>query len=682
LIFWDFSLGLWKVITEQSPPFGKSLKKSKVSPQPAEKRIMGMALSGLASGFDWKSIVDQLIEVSRAPQNRMRAEQQSNTKKSSALDDIRGKVATLQSSLSALSSPDSFLKKAASIADKTSNWTATATSDTPAGDYNVELISLATPTILRGRPDIGEAVRTYDRVSQSWVGTTVTAGKFTINGKQITIDPAVDRWEDVIQRIEASGAGVYVDWNKRNNPPQNWDSFKDDIFTLKTGSASWVFPSTPTTAAGTISLGAANDTSNFLQVLRLYNSGVTTVGGVSSVSTQTDANAQEGSIAHGLGMLRLDVPLANALPAQHYQGGLAAIGGVTTFGDQAGSFKVNGETISYTTTSTVQDILNSITSSAAGVSATYDRKFDQIVLQNKTPGNVAINIDTTGDFGEVADGLGLIPITDPTRNAGAGGTISQTIGQNATFRINGGGILQAQSSTLTETDHGIKGLTINANSLSPAAGGGTYTPTKITVAGDNTSAKDALNNFIKAYNDVQNSIENYTKVTVTGTKVSSAILAGNQELRTLSRSLRSSLFQSAGLPGTVNRLSDLGVNTTGIENTISLTNATALESKLASASSDVTSFLQTATTGFVARFKTILGNVVSESGSAAGGFKTTQQSLTKQNTSIDKQIEDMERRLTSQRSMMEASFIAMERAQAGFQQQAGYLAKAFAGNSR
>jgi flagellar hook-associated protein 2 len=642
---------------------------------------MGMALSGLASGFDWKSIVDQLIEVSRAPQNRMRAEQQTNTKKSSALDDIRGKVATLQTSLSALSSPASFLKKAATIADKTSNWSATARSDTPAGEYNVEMISLATPTILRGRPDIGEAVRTYDRVSQSWLGATITPGKFTINGKQISIDPAVDSWEDVIKRIESSGAGVFVDWNKRNNPPQNWDSFKDDIFTLKTGTAAWAFPSTPATAPGTISLGAANDSSNFLQILRLYNSQVTTSGGVSSVSTQTDANTQEGSLAHGLGMLRLDVPLANALPAQPYQGGLHAPSGVTTFGDQDGSFKVNGETITYTTSSTVQDILDSITSSAAGVTATYDRKFDQIVLQNKIPGNVAINIDTTGDLGEVADGLGLIPITDPTRNAGAGGTISQTLGQNATFRINGGGILQAQSSTLTETDHGIKGLTINANSLSPAAGGGAYTPTKITVSGDNTSAKEALNNFIKAYNDVQNSIENYTKVTVSGTKVTSAILAGNQELRSLSMSMRSSIFQSAGLSGSVNRLSDLGVNTTGIENTISLTNASTLESKLASASSDVTNFLQTATTGFVARFKAILGSVVSESGSAAGGLKSSLASLTKQNSSIDKQIEDMERRLTSQRSMLESSFIAMERAQAQFQQQSGYLAKAFAGNN-
>jgi flagellar hook-associated protein 2 len=646
---------------------------------------MGIALSGLASGFDWKSLVDQLVEVSRAPQNRMRVEQQTNTKKSSALDDIRGKLATLQSSLSTLSSPDSFLKKGATIADTNSNWTATATKDTPAGDYNVEMMSLATTTVLRGRPDIGEAVRDYDLISQSWLGSTITAGTFTINGKQITIDPATQKWGDIVKSIENSGAGVFVDWNRRNSP--YYQSFKDDLFTLKTGSANWPAgtdwqtwgnspPPAPTTSSGSINLGAANDTSNFLQVLRLYNSGVSqNVAGISTVTTQIDPNSQEGSIAHGMGMLRLDVPLANALPAQSYQGGLPA-----TFGNQAGSFKVNGETIAYNTSSTVQQILDQITASAAGVSATYDRKYDQIVLQNKTPGNVAINIDVTGDNGSVADGLGLIAIPASNSRYAAGGTISQTIGQNATFRINGGGILQAQSSTLTETDHGIKGLTINANSSSPVSGG-VYTPTKITVAGDNTAAKEALNNFIKAYNDVQNTIENYTKVTVNGTKVTSSILSGNQELSSLARSMRSSLFQDYGGSGTVKRMSDLGVKTAGIENTISLADATALESKLASASSDVTNFLQTATTGFVARFKTILGRAVAESGSAAGGFKTTMESLRKQNTSLDKQIEDMERRLTAQRSMLESSFIAMETAQSRFQQQSGYLAKAFAGNN-
>ena len=635
---------------------------------------MGMALSGLASGFDWKSIVDQLIEVSRAPQTRMRREQTTNSQKSSALTDIQGKLASLKTSVAALNSQDSLLKKSATIADKNSNWTATATKDTPAGDYNVELMSQATTTVLRGRPDIGEAVRDDDELAKSWLGSTITAGTFTINGKQITINPSTDRWGDVVKKIEESGAGVIVDWNRRT--PPDYPSFKDDIFTLKTGSANWADPDwqswgssppTATPAPGSITLGAANDTSNFLQVLRLYNSGVTSGGGVASVSTQTDANPQEGSIAHGMGMLRLDLPLANSLFAQAYQGG------VSSFGNVSGSFKVNGATINYTPSTTVQDILNNITASSAGVSATYDRKYDQIVLQNKTPGNVAINIDATGDDGNVADGLGLIPITDPSR-AGAGGTISQTLGQNATFRINGGGILQAQSSTLTETDHGIKGLTINANSLTTAGN-----PTKITVAGDTSAAKDALNDFVAKYNDVQNTIEKYTKVTTTGGKVTSSILSGNTELSSISRKLRAELTKSSGLSGTINRLSDLGVSSSGIQNTISF-NSSVLESKLASVTDDVTNFFKdtNTTTGFMARFKTnFLDKLVTDAGSATGGLQAQLNTITKQNTSLDKQIAEVETRLASQRSLLEGSFIAMEKAQSQYQQQGAYLAKTY-----
>jgi flagellar capping protein FliD len=110
-----------------------------------------------------------------------------------------------------------------------------------------------------------------------------------------------------------------------------------------------------------------------------------------------------------------------------------------------------------------------------------------------------------------------------------------------------------------------------------------------------------------------------------------------------------------------------------------LSNATALESKLSSAADDLANFFKTPTTGFVARFDKLLSSVVTESGSAAGSFKARQDSISKQNSSIDKQIEDMERRLASQRAMLESSFIAMERAQSGFQQQSAYLAKTFNG---
>ena len=640
---------------------------------------MGMALSGLASGFDWKSIVDQLIEVSRAPQNRMRTEKSTNASKSSALTEIQGKLASLKTSVAALNSPDSLLKKSATIADKTSNWAATATKDTPAGDYNVELMSQATTTIFKGRQDIGRAVETFTYIGNvtdgSWLGSTITAGTFTVNGVQISVNPATEKWEDLITRIEnltsAAGKPVIVSWLKRatSGLGAGAEAFVDEKFTITSGSTFNTSTGHGNSNGQTLTLGSATDTSNILQVLRLYANGTSSV----TSSGETNAITATADYPHGLGMVQLDVPLrsGNLHPrfASSYQGGPGEI----TQG--SGTFQVNGIDINYATaTDTIQTILDKITASSAGVSASYDRKYDQIVLQNKKPGNTAINIGVSGDGSSLANALGLIP------GPAAASDTDMVLGQNATFRINGGGILQAQSSTLTETDHGIKGLTINANSLSPQSGG-TYTPTKITVAGDTSAAKDALNNFVSKYNDVQDTIEKYTKVTTTGGKVTSSILSGNTELSSISRKLRSELTKSSGLTGTINRLSDLGVSSSGIQNTISF-NSSVLESKLASVTDDVTNFFKdtNTTTGFIARFKTnFLDKLVTDSGSATGGLQAQLSSITKQNTSLDKQIAEVETRLASQRSMLESSFIAMEKAQSQYQQQGAYLAKTYSG---
>jgi flagellar capping protein FliD len=105
---------------------------------------------------------------------------------------------------------------------------------------------------------------------------------------------------------------------------------------------------------------------------------------------------------------------------------------------------------------------------------------------------------------------------------------------------------------------------------------------------------------------------------------------------------------------------------------------------LATATADISEFLQGNTSnadqGLIDRLDKILGSYVSDSGTASGGLKTQLDSITKQNTSLDKQIEEVERRLASQRSLLENSFIAMEKAQSQFQQQSAYLAKTFSGS--
>jgi flagellar hook-associated protein 2 len=579
---------------------------------------MGMALSGLASGFDWKSIVDQLIEVSRAPQNRMRTEKSSNASKSSAINEIKGLLSTFKSSLTSLASEEALYKKSATFKDTSTNWKASASKDTPAGEYKFNFSSEATSSKLTGSTGLVSPLVATDSLSNISVGRTIVggAGKFvTVNGTQIAIN-TTDDLQTTLSNFTAAGVTA---------------SLAGDRIKLVSN-----------TANQRISLGAPNDTSNFLQAMRLSGQG-----------TLVGSNYEVTSANPDLSAPKLNVPLnSSGLNALN-----PVVDGVTE------TILINGVSIGYTKNDTVQMVMDRINESTAGVTAIYDISQGKFSLTNKTTGNVGISVQDTA-LGTLGAALGLT----------TGTTLVN--GSDATFSVNGGGSLTSRSNILDETAHGIKGLSVTANSVSNQT---------LTVAGDYSSAKDSLNDFIAKYNAVQNAIEKYTKVTISGDKVSSAILAGNRELSVLSRSLRTALYQSGtGITGTVKRLSDLGINFAGIESTISLTKSSVLESKIATATDDISEFLQGNTTnadqGLIDRLDKLLGSYVSDSGTASGGLKAQLDSITKQNTSLDKQIEEVERRLASQRSLLENSFIAMEKAQSQFQQQSSYLAKTFSGS--
>jgi flagellar hook-associated protein 2 len=583
---------------------------------------MGMALSGLASGFDWKSIVDQLIEVSRAPQSRMKKEQSANSVKTSALNEIKGLLSSLKSSVSSLASTQAIQKKSATFENTSTNWTASANTNASAGTYKFEILSEATASKLTGAVGIasrldapfppGFAITTP--LSDLPIGRTITGGIFTVNGVQLGPFTTANTFEEV--RSAFSSAGVSASYNSTT-----------DKIELTTGPG-----------GAPIILGASNDTSNFLQAMRLSSGGST----VSSSST--------------LSSPLLNVPIDTANLSGWSGSGVSD------------SIIINGESISYNSGSdTIQTILNRINDSKAGVTATFDLAASKFVLTSKQTGNIGISVSDGMGAGGLAAAMGLTT-----------GTLSS--GVDAEFKINGGGSLFSRSNTLDETAHGITGLSVTAKYDSVTASNNTQT---IAVGSDTTAAKDAINDFISKYNAVQGAIEKYTKITVDGTKVSSAVLAGSRELASMSRELRKILYETGkdatgnDLTGTVKRISDLGVGSSGIENTISITNSTTLDSRLSSNAEDVINYFATATNGFSARLGSMLDRLTSDSSTTPGVFKVQLDNITKQNKSLDKQIEDVERRLASQRSLLESSFIAMERAQSGFQQQSAYLAKTF-----
>lgn len=564
--------------------------------------MAGIQLSGLASGLDWKSLVDQLMAIEHAPIDRLTAEQTSNSQASAALSSLGTRLTTLQTAVDALKTDGLFSGRTTALSG--SGWTASAAAASPVGAYDITVSKLATASRRDGATDIGGSLAASGDVSGITLatmstGTAVTGGTFTVNGQKITVDTA-SSLQDVFDAISTATGGDVT---------ASYDSATDKV-TLS--------------SAAEITLGAANDTSNFLSVLKLQNSGTGTI-------TSNGA----------LGAVRQSGSLASA-------GLRTAVTAVD--GDGAGSFTINGVTVNYNVNSdSLSGILKRINQSGAGVTATYDSVNDRVLLTNQATGDLGIAVSE--DAGGLLGALGLT----------TGGTFVR--GDNTEFSVNGGPTISQAGRTLDASAHGIAGLTLTVGST------GTQT---VTVGADTSTMKSKINAFISAYNSVQGYITDATKITSGDGSVSTSVLSSNREVQNWARDLRSLAFAAVGDTGL--RLESMGIDFTSGTNQLSLKDETKLDTILATRPGDVEAFFQTASTGFAAKFTTKLTNVTASN-------DDQQSRYTKANSDLDTQIADINRRLDQERAQMEAAFIRMEDAQSTIKQQQTTLTNAFGSSS-
>lgn len=363
-----------------------------------------LQLSGLASGFDWKSLVDQLMEVERAPIDRLEAEKARNSSKVSALANLGTRLAALQTSATALGADGAFGLRTAAVAG-TAGWSATASPATAAGSYRIAVSQLATASRREGATNVGAGLSPTADVSGTTlatlpVGSPVSAGTFTVNGQAVTVS-LTDSLADVFAAISTATGGAVT---------AAYDPGTDRITLSGTGE---------------IVLGAANDTSNFLRALKLGNNGTSTV---------TSSGA--------LGTMRSTATLAGA----NLGTAITAVDGTG-----AGTFSINGVAFNYNVnTDTLAGLITQINQSAAGVTATYDATNDRMTLTNDTTGDLGVSVS------EAAGGLlGALGLT-------TGGTLVR--GDDALFTLNGGATLRSASNTLDAATLGVPGLSVTVTS--------------------------------------------------------------------------------------------------------------------------------------------------------------------------------------------------------------------------
>jgi len=358
-------------------------------------------VAGIASGFDWRTMVDQLIAIERFPQNRMREEQDTNRDKLSDLSTLETKLGNLKTSLADFRDSALFNSKTVSLSQDALSITATAGTSAGIGNYSVNISQLATATKRLGGGDVGGTIgSTATVLSNLRLSTDISEGDFTINGETISV-AETDTLQDVFDAISTATGGDVT---------ASYDGGTDKV--------------TLTSASGELNLGGGADDSNFLTALKLDQLEVVDAGGGSTSVTSTKT----------LGVVDINDSIANS--------GIA--GPITG----AGTLMINGVAIDFDAdTDSMQALMNRVNSSDANVTMSYDSVADQFRVTNNETGAFEMAVSDSGN--------GLL--------AALGLDGAATVGDDLIFSIDGGANQTSRSNTIDEDDHGIVGLAINAS---------------------------------------------------------------------------------------------------------------------------------------------------------------------------------------------------------------------------
>lgn len=311
-----------------------------------------------------------------------------------------------------------------------------------------------------------------------------------------------------------------------------------------------------------------------------------------------------------------------------------------------------------TGTGTLTEIRDEINAANIGVRASLvnDGGQTRLVLNSKQTG--AAN----GFQVEVDAGLAAVAFT---QNQAA---------QDAQFSING---LALTSSSNTVKD-AVEGLTLTLAKAPPAGSPpGTTVDAEITVAQDADAVKKSVDDFVKAYNEVEKLIAELTKYDP-NTKTA-AVLNGESLLRQVQNGVRSIVRATmTAAPGDYARLSEVGLEIQR-DGTLKL-NEKKFGDALAADSAKVTRLFAATSTveaeqGFAVRLRAQIDAIAGVDGSLKAredGLRASIRTLDQQQERLEARLSMIEKRLIAQYSKLDALLSTR-------QNQSNALASALAG---
>ncbi|MFN3421630.1 MAG: flagellar filament capping protein FliD [Armatimonadota bacterium] len=590
--------------------------------------------TGLVSGIDFDQVIEAMLEIRRQPIVRLQEQRDRLRLQSELWREIQQKLSDLQSAVSSLLNRSQALPFSAN-SSAPELLRATANANAVAGSYQITVKQLATSTRVSsgfngytlgiGAPvDLNATLQ-----SQRSILGTVTAGTFTINGVQISVDPAVDTLNDVVNRINSSGAGVTA----------SYDAATDTLVL---------------TSANPIALGSSNDTSNFLQVAGLLGSSQNFDG----------TNYVRQSTVH-LGRMRANVPLQNDNLR-------------VTLSQTTGSFTINGVTITYdASVDSLNAIIQRINQNVPDVQAYYDPMTDKVVLVSKTTGSNSI---ARSDIeGNLLVALGLL---DNGSNARA----QVNLGRDAIIQVagfNNDQDIVRSSNTINDV---IPGVTLQL------VGADRNKTVTVTVGQDKTALRNFIKSFVDKFNAaVSLMYRRLTEKPVENPKTEAekkvGLLRGDNTLVFVRSTLvREVTTPVSSLPSDLQMLAQIGIRLNN-DGTLSIDDAklqAAIESdaekvfRLFFNDEDGDGVVDATEDGIAVRLKRRLEDWLSSLPVAFGGNSVPKGVIARQPTllnlrmqDIDRRISELNERLAREEERLRRQFIVLEQQIAYLRQRLG-----------
>lgn len=451
---------------------------------------MSSTITGLGSGFDINSWVSQLVAAKESTlvtplQEKLTALET----KSTALTSLKSKFSTLQSSLQTFtktiynSSSDMWTNT--SIESSNSAYvTATSAGIVSAAKVDLNIEQIATSTVAKSAKSLGAISK--DTIENAKFNKLANGqakeGNFSmfLDGKEykITIG-SDDTLKDVIDKINSSTDGkikAEVDDNG------NFSIKAYTKNTLEDGSEVEVADEN-----ANLVLGSSGDTSNLASALKLYQK---VDGGYESAYAVSTVNTAEAMASEGSGLSGLKFYNEDGTPAS------------------SGKIFINGAEIEVDETTTLNSLISKINgNSETNVKASYDSLTNKLILSSTQTGESNISLSS--------EGTNLLNVLGLTEGEGENEVLaqnSQTLGQNAIVYINGNKVV-SNSNTITGESSGIANLSITVKKPTSDYSGNKDDEKTVSldISPDYTKVKEALNNFVSAYNDVVDTTKTMTE---------------------------------------------------------------------------------------------------------------------------------------------------------------------------